>query len=258
MSDAVWLVLAGVGAGLTGSVAGLASLVSYPALLAAGLPPVTANVTNTVALFGVTGGAIAGSRRELRGQGGRILRLGLASCLGGAAGAVLLMRTPAEAFEAAVPWLVAAGSVLLLLRDRIRAWAAARASARGTRPRSTRAGRGRALGWALVVLALGVYGGYFGAGVGIIALAALALERTEALAITNAVKNVSTGVANGTAAVAYAFFAPVEWSAALALGVGATLGGYLGPTIVRVAPERPLRWLVGTAGLVLAAALATG
>jgi uncharacterized protein len=246
------LLLAGVGAGLTGSVAGLASVISFPALLAIGLPPVTANVTNTVALFGVTGGTIAGSQRELRGQGSRILRLVSVSVAGGAAGAALLLLTPAEAFDAVVPWLIGLGSVLLLGRDRMRAWSAARP---GSAPRL--AGTQRAMLWGLVVFALGVYAGYFGAGVGVLALAALALERTEPLAVTNAVKNVVTGVANGTAAVAYILFAPVDWSAAIALGIGAVVGGFLGPTIVRVAPETPLRWLVGFAGLVLAVALAT-
>lgn len=252
--ESFWLVLAGVGAGLTGSVAGLASLVSYPALLLAGLPPVTANVTNTVALFGVTGGTIAGSQRELRGQGTRLRPLVIGSVAGGGTGAALLLLTPAEAFEAVVPWLIALGSTLLLLRDRLRNWAAARSTEGVRRGSSTR----RAAGWGLVVFVLGIYGGYFGAGVGIIALALLALERVEPLAITNAVKNVSTGVANGTAAVAYIALAPVDWSAAVALGLGSVLGGFLGPAIVRVAPERPLRWLVAVAGFVLAARLATG
>ena len=260
-AELAWLLLAGVGAGLTGSVAGLASLVSYPSLLAAGLPPVVANVTNTVAMFGVTGGTVAGSRRELRGQGRRIAGLALASFLGGALGAALLLTTPAEAFEAVVPWLVGAGAILLLLRDKIRTWAAARAAARRPRPGSSdtdgRRTSARAFGWGAVVFVLGIYGGYFGAGVGIIALAVLVLERTEALAVTNAVKNVATGVANGTAAIAYVFFAPVDWPAAIALGLGAVLGGFLGPAIVRVAPERPLRWLVGLAGLGLALHLAT-
>lgn len=244
--------LAGVGAGLAGSVAGLASIVSFPALLAAGLPPVTANVTNTVALFGVTGGTIAGSQRELRGQGARLLRLVVLSAAGGLGGAALLLLTPAEAFEAVVPWLVALGSVLLLARDRVRAWAAARA-----RDRRSVDGTRRALMWGLVVLVLGIYGGYFGAGVGIIALAVLALERTEPLPVTNAVKNVATGAANGAAAIAYIVFAPVEWAAAIALGVGAVLGGLIGPSIVRVAPENVLRWVVAAAGLVLAVRLGT-
>lgn len=260
-AEALWLVLAGVGAGLTGSVAGLASLISYPALLAAGLPPLGANVTNTVALFGVTGGTVVGSQRELRGQGRRALRLAGISLVGGASGAALLLLTPAEAFERVVPWLVGLGAVLLLMRDRIRAWAAARARRRpvaGMPVSEARSRRGlrRTLAWTVVVFVLGIYGGYFGAGVGIIALAALTLERTEPIAVTNAVKNVATGAANGAGAVAYMIFAPVDWVAAVALGVGALVGGYLGPAIVRVAPERPLRWLVGVAGLCLAVHLA--
>jgi uncharacterized protein len=145
------LVLAGVGAGLTGSVAGLASLVSYPALLGVALPPVAANVTNTVALFGVTGGTIAGSQRELRGQGRRILRLVVVSILGGGVGAALLLLTPAEAFEAVVPWLLGLGSLLLLARDRVRAWVAARPS-NGQGLDHVR----RTATWATVVFALGV------------------------------------------------------------------------------------------------------
>jgi uncharacterized membrane protein YfcA len=252
-AEAGWLALAGVGAGLIGSVAGLASLVSYPALLAAGLPPVAANVTNTVALFGVTGGTIAGSQRELRGQRNRLRWLVPVSVLGGAAGAALLLLTPADAFQAVVPWLIGTGSILLLLRDRLKAWVA-------LRPydgRTLRGPTGRALKWAMIVFALGIYGGYFGAGVGIMALAALALERTEPLAVTNAVKNVCTGAANGTAAIAYIAVAPVEWTAAVALGCGAILGGYAGPAVVRVAPEKPLRWFVGVAGLLLAVRLGT-
>jgi uncharacterized membrane protein YfcA len=253
VSEAALLVLAGVGAGLVGSVAGLASLVSYPALLAAGLPPVAANVTNTVALFGVTGGTIAGSQRELRGQGGRIWWLVPVSVLGGGAGAALLLLTPAEAFQAVVPWLIGIGSCLLLLRDRLGSWA----SSRSLDGRRRLGAAGRAVGWGLVVFVLGIYGGYFGAGVGILALAALALERAEPLPVTNAVKNVTTGAANATAAIAYIVLAPVDWSAALALGSGSILGGYVGPAVVRVAPEKPLRRLVGVAGLLLAAHLAT-
>jgi uncharacterized membrane protein YfcA len=250
-TETAWLLLAGVGAGLAGSVAGLASLASYPALLAAGLPPVAANVTNTVALFGVTGGTIAGSQRELRGQRRRVLRLCALAVVGGSTGAALLLLTPASAFVAVVPWLVALGSTLLLMRDRIRGWAA-----RGSAVPDGRDERRRRTFWAAAVLLVSVYGGYFGAGVGILALAVLALERSEPLAVTNAVKNVATGAANGAAALAYLCFAPVDWQAALALGSGAIVGGAAGPAIVRIAPEAPLRWLVGAAGLALSARLA--
>jgi uncharacterized membrane protein YfcA len=252
----LWLVAAGVGAGLTGSVAGLASLISYPALLAAGLPPLAANVTNTVALFGVTGGTLAASRRELRGQRRRVVQLSVIAVLGGALGAALLLLTPPDAFQTVVPWLVGLGALLLLGRDRVRRFVARRAAERPV-PEARYGDSTLRWRWGFVVLLLGVYGGYFGAGVGIIALAALALERVEPLPITNAVKNAVTGAANGVAAVAYMVFAPVHWAAAVPLGIGAILGGLLGPAVVRVAPERPLRWLVGLAGLALAIHLAT-
>jgi uncharacterized membrane protein YfcA len=163
------------------------------------------------------------------------------------------LQTPAEAFASVVPWLLGFGSVLLLARDQIRARVLARS---GGRPGIS--GIQRKLTWGVVVFLFGVYAGYFGAGAGIIALAALTLERTEPLAVSNAVKHVATGAANGTAAIAYIAFAPVDWSAALALGVGAIFGGLAGPAIVRIAPEKPLRWLVGIAGLLLAVRLATG
>jgi uncharacterized membrane protein YfcA len=249
-ADLAWLVVAGVGAGLCGSVAGLASLVSYPALLAFGLPPLAANVTNTSAMFATTAGAVIGSQPELRGQGRRVLVLMLQSTIGGALGAALLLATPAEAFEAVVPWLIGLGAVLILVRDRIRAWAEARRARRAT---DAAARRGW---WPLLIIITSVYGGYFGAGAGIIMLAVLAVRHTEPLAVTNAVKNVTTGTANGVAAIAYVFWAPVDWTAVLALGAGALVGSSIGPRIVRIAPERPLRYVIGLAGLCLATYLA--
>lgn len=245
MSGDLLLVLAGVGAGLTGSVAGLASLVSYPALLASGLPPLAANVTNTTALFGGAVGAAAGSRRELRGQWERLRVLVLLAGLGGAVGAALLLTTDEETFEAVVPWLVALGSALLLARDRIRTWSQRRR--RPGAPSRATVWRGHAL-----VAVVGVYGGYFGAGAGIIMLAVLAVRTSEPLAVTNAVKNLVTSAANLVAAVAYVFLAPVDWSAVLAVGAGAVVGSWLGPQVVRVLPERPLRHAIAGAGFGLA------
>lgn len=252
MTNELWLVLAGVGAGLTGSMAGLASLASYPALLAFGLPPYAANVTNSVALLANGAGSAVGSRRELRGQGPRLRMLCLQSAVGGTAGAALLLLTDPEAFEVVVPWLVALGAVLLLTKDRIREWARRRRERLGA-PEVVRAWR-----WPFVIGVVGIYGGYFGAGAGIILLAVLSVRELEPLAVTNAVKNVATSTANAVAAVAYAVFAPVDWSAALALGLGALVGAYVGPGIVRHLPERPLRWAIGAAGLGLAAYLLVG
>ena len=231
---------------MCGTVAGLASVVSYPALLAAGLTPLAANVTNTTAMLAGTLGAAAGSRPELAGQGRRVLVLCAQTALGGVAGAALLLGSPDGSFEVVVPWLVAAGALLLLARDRLRAWAAASAAS-GT-------GRSRRV---LAVVVTGMYAGYFGAGAGIIMLAVLPLRDREPLRVTNAVKNMTTGCANIVAGIAFLFVAPVDLGAAAALGSGAVIGGWFGPRLVRVLPERPLRYAIGVAGLCLAVVLAS-
>lgn len=249
MTDSWWfLVLAGVGAGLCGSIAGLASLVSYPALLAAGMSPVIANVTNTTALMANTVGAGLSSRRELRGQARRLVVLCVEMAVGGVAGAALLLLAPASVFSAVVPWLVALGAILLLARDRIRSWAEQRALRRGrvSSPWT----------WHLVVPVVGVYGGYFGAGAGVILLAAIAVRHVEPFAVSNAVKNLGIGAANGTAAVVYLVRGQVDVRGALLLGAGAFIGGWCGPRVVRWLPERPLRLAIGVAGLGLAISLA--
>src|SRR5438067_12392430 len=157
----LFLVVAGVGAGLTGSMAGLASLVSYPALLAVGLPPVTANVTNTVAMVGTTFGAMAGSGPELAGQRRRVLWLCGICAVGGACGGALLLLTPSETFTFVVPWLIAGGSLALLVGPRLRRAAASRGIS----------GTGPAVGAGAFGVA--IYGGYFGAAAGVRMLAPL-------------------------------------------------------------------------------------
>lgn len=240
------LLLAGVASGLAGSVAGLASLFSYPALLAVGLPPIVANVTNTVAMFSTTVGSAAGSRAELRGQRPRVARLVALAAAGGSLGAWLLLSTPASAFELVVPWLIALGSVLLLVRDPLRRFADRRA------PGGVAGAARTGLPLAGTVLLVGLYGGYFGAAAGVLMLAVLSASASEPLAVTNAVKNLATGAANVTAAVAYAFLAPVHWLAAGALAVGCLAGSWIGPAVVRRLPEKPLRFAIALAGLGLA------
>ena len=238
------LVLAGIGGGLIGSIAGLASLVSYPALLAAGLPPVAANVTNTVALVLNGVGAVSASGPELRGQARRLLPLSSAAVLGGAAGAALLLLTPSGAFEAIVPWLIGGAALALLVQRPPRELAAEGAAANPVH---------RDPWWLpLVTVVIAVYGGYFGAAAGVMMLAVFLLSTGEGLARGNALRNVVLGVANLTAAVGFVVFAPVAWSAALPLAVGLFLGGRLGPRVVRVAPQTLLRRLIALAGLGLA------
>jgi uncharacterized protein len=243
-----FLVLAGVGAGLIGSIAGLASLISYPALLATGLPPVTANVTNTVALVLNGVGSVSASRPELKGQGHRLLRLAGAAALGGAAGAALLLSTPSSAFERIVPWLIAGASIALLV----------------SRPPQVLAVEGahehpdhRDPWWLPIgTFAIAIYGGYFGAAAGVMLLAMFLLTTGEGLPRGNALRNVVLGIANSVAAVGFIVFASIAWSAALPLAIGLFVGGRLGPGVVRRAPQALLRRLIAVAGLGLAVYLA--
>jgi uncharacterized membrane protein YfcA len=240
----LFLAGAGVLAGVTGSVGGLASLASYPALLLAGLPPTAANVTNAVALVATTVGSAAGSRPELRGQARFVRRLCVFSVLGGTTGAVLLLTTPASVFEVVVPWLIAGGSIVLLLAPRLRRAA--------VEHHPDRIGIGLQAGVFLVA----IYSGYFGAAAGVILLALLSAATRDTLPRVNAAKNLIAGSSNGIAALVFAFSGPVHWLAALALAAGSLVGGRLGPLIVRRLPPGPLRVAIGLAGLGLAIKLA--
>ncbi len=243
--ESAFFVLAGVGAGLTGSIAGLASLISYPALLATGIPPVTANVSNTVALVMSGVGSVSASRPELRGQGRRLVPLLVAAVLGGAAGAALLLLTPADSFERIVPFLIAAASVAILVQRPPRDLAAEGAAAHAASPTDPR--------WLPpAVFAIGIYGGYFGAAAGVLLLAALLLGTGEGLPRSNAMKNAVLAAANGVAAVAYVVLTDVSWSAALPLAVGLFAGGLVGPRVVRRSPPAALRRVIALAGLGLA------
>lgn len=228
------LFVAGVAAGLIGSVAGLASLFSYPALLAVGLPATTANITNTVCMLFLGAGAVSASRPELRGAGHQVRRWVVPALLGGAAGAGLLLVTPEGGFERIVPFLVAAAAVLLLVPPR---------------PSATRRpGAGAGLG----VFGIAIYGGYFGAAAGVLMLAMLAALPGTTLLRANALKNVLTTAANVVAATAFAVFGDVAWAAVPALALGLFLGGRLGPSAARRLPARALRLGIAVAGLGLA------
>ena len=244
LAEILLLVVAGVVAGLTGSIAGLASVASYPALLAVGLPPVTANVTNTVALVCSSVGSVSASRVELRGQRARVRRLALVAVGGGTCGATLLLLTPSQSFELVVPWLIALASLAILARSRVVPAA--------ERLHGHHDGHGVTLGVALI----GVYGGYFGAAAGVLLLALLLWSTGESLPRSNAAKNVVLGAANAVAALAFVCFGDVRWSAVAPLGLGLLVGGRTGPAVVRRAPATPVRAVIAAAGLALATTLA--
>ncbi|WP_410570867.1 sulfite exporter TauE/SafE family protein [Amycolatopsis sp. cmx-4-61] len=237
------LVLAGVGAGLTGATAGLASLVSYPALLAAGLPPVTANVTNTVAMLGTTVGAAAGARPELAGQRRRLVPLCAITTVGGACGGLVLLLTPSSAFTVIVPWLIGGASLVLLAGPWLRRLAEG-AEHHGLSPVT-----------GVLAFLIGGYGGYFGAAAGVLMLALLVTVWTQPLARTNAAKNLVTGSANLLAAIVFSVTGKVVWPAALAVCLGSLGGSWLGSALVRRLPATPLRIGIALCGLGLAVVL---
>jgi hypothetical protein len=248
LTGALALVALGLAAGLVSTVASVASFVSYPALLAFGLPPLSANMTNTVSLLFTGAGAAAGSRPELAGQGARIRRLGLIAAVGGGAGAALLLITPASTFERIAPVLIAAASVVLL-------------AGRPRAPRSVQPAGDQPAGRRSRVLlvpyfCVAMYVGYFGAAGGVLLLAVLLGMLAEPLTRVNAVKNVVSGFTNLVAAVTFAVFGSVDWAVVPPLAAGFLAGGWLGPAVARRLPGQVLRVGVGVCGLAVASKLA--
>jgi uncharacterized protein len=240
--------LAGIAAGTINTVVGSGTLITFPTLLAIGVPPVTANVSNTLGLVpGSLSGAI-GYRRELVGQRARLLRLGAASVVGGVSGALLLLVLPEEAFSAIVPVLIAIGCLLVVFQPAISRRVAARAEARGV----TRPEHGAVWVWVLVLLA-GVYGGYFGAAQGVLLMAILGVGLTETMQRNNATKNVLALLVNLVAAIVFIFVAHIDYKVAAIIAVGSVIGGQIGATVGRRLPPWALRGfivVVGVAALV--------
>jgi len=243
-SEALVLLAAGTAGGIFSTVVAIASLVTYPALLALGVPPLAANMTNTVSLVLTGVGSVAGSRPELAGQGRRVLRLGVVTALGGAAGAAVLLLTPASTFTMVVPVLIGGASLVLLVQPRISMLAPP--AALDTRHRL-------ALGAALFAVAM--YIGYFGAAAGVLLLVVLTAAISEPLVRVNAIKNAVNGIANAMAAACFALFGDVRWRLVLPLAAGFLIGGWVGPKIARRVPAGVLRVLVSLCGLGLAAKL---
>ncbi|MFK0194480.1 sulfite exporter TauE/SafE family protein [Kitasatospora sp. NPDC090308] len=238
------VLLAGVAAGTINTIVGSGTLITFPVLLAVGLPPVTANVSNSLGLVpGSLAGAI-GYRAELAGQRHRLLRFGTASLLGGLTGAALLVTLPGSAFEAVVPVLILTALVLVVLQPRVARAMAARRAAAGTA--ATADG-----GWPLLfcIGLTGVYGGYFGAAQGVLLLALMGMLLPDDLQTVNGIKNVLAMLVNGVAAVFFLFASSIDWTAALLVAVGATLGGAFGAKVGRRLPPIALRTLIVLVGL---------
>lgn len=243
------VLLAGVAAGTINTVVGSGTLITFPTLLALGVPPVTANVSNTVGLVpGTLSGAI-GYRRELVGQKHRLLRLASASLTGGVLGAVLLLVLPTSAFDAIVPVLIGIGVVLVVLGPAIGRRVAARHEARGGLPE-----HGAAWVWP-AILAAGVYGGYFGAAQGVLLMAILGIGVADDLQRHNATKNVLALLVNGVAAMVFVAVADVDWAVAGLIALGSVVGGQVGAGVGRRLPPLALRVVIVAVGVTALVAL---
>ena len=242
--DFLILFAAALAAGLFNALAGGGSIFTFPALVAIGLPPIVANVTNTVALCpGYVGGVLA-QRRDLAGQGRRMLLLLPVAGAGGIVGALLLTRTSDSTFRALVPVLVLGACFLLAIQDRLRAML------QGRRARI-------ALVWAVPpVLLAAIYGGYFGAGLSVMFLAMIGLAIDDNLTRLNALKQAMSLVTNIAAAIWFALTADVVWPAAGVMAVGALVGGALGGRLAGSVKPTTLRMIVIAVGLLIAAAFA--
>jgi uncharacterized membrane protein YfcA len=234
---------AGAAAGASNALAGAGSLITFPTLIALGLPPLSANVTSTVGLVpGAAGGAI-GYADLLREQRERVTRLAVPTLAGAVLGTALLLITSNDTFEAIVPGLVAASCLLLLFQPRLT-------------PRISHAGNERSPFLSAGLLLSGAYAAYFGSAVGILLLGLLGLFVADSMQHLNAIKILLAGLANLLAAIAYAFLAPVDWRYAICLMVSSLIGGRLGVKLARRVSGESLRVAIALVGLVVAAVLA--
>jgi uncharacterized protein len=241
---------AGLGAGILTSTVGVASLLSFPVLLAVGLPPVVANASNTVGLVpaGVSGSF--GYRAELR-EHPRITWTVVATCaLGAIGGAVLLLALPASVFEAVVLWLILFTCLLVGVQPRIARWLRARHEARhGVALAERRHMSPATTAFATIT---GVYGGYFGAGAGVMMVAVLGIGTDLELRIVNGLKTLSLMVGNVVAGLIFIVVADPRWDVVVLLAAGSLVGGYVGARIGRKLPDAVFRWAVVAAGVVAA------
>jgi uncharacterized protein len=246
--EGLLLALAGLAAGFANAVAGGGSLISFPTLLATGYPAVTANVTNTVALWPGYLSGVAAYRDDLRDQRDRVVALAATGAIGGAVGTVLLLVAPPDVFEAIVPWLVLVAVALLAVQPRVAAVVRRRAADRDRAPHAS-------VRLHLATFGAATYGGYFGGGLGVILLAVLGIFLPDDLTRLNGLKNALSFVVNTVALVGFALFGPVAWGAVAVVGPASLVGGAAGSRVARRVSSVALRRVVVVWGTVVAVRL---
>jgi uncharacterized protein len=243
--EAIAILAAGLTAGTINAVIGSGTLVTFPVLLAVGYPPVVANTTNGLGLVPGSFTAAYGYRRELAGNWRSALLLASCSAVGAVAGAILLLELPADLFEVIVPVLIAGALLLVVFQPRVAAWVAARREARATTDTHAENTTGLRTGIGLT----GVYGGYFGAGQGILLFALLGTALPDDMARLQGLRNLLAGTANGVAALVFVLVADISYEAAGLIAVGAATGGVLGARVGRRLSPTTLRLLVVVVGI---------
>jgi uncharacterized membrane protein YfcA len=237
--------LAAVAGGLVNALAGGGTLITFPILIAVGVPPVAANVTNTAALCPGYLGATFAQMKDLRDQKRTLLLLLPTGLVGGIAGGILLLHTSDKTFQKLIPYLILLAVVLLAFQDRLRTWVVGRMSNRG--------GKHLSAAWAILpVIPAAIYGGYFGAGVSVMVLAVIGLVLEESFTRLNALKQAISFSINIAAAVFFLFSGQVVWLAALVMSFCALLGGALGGRLAGRIKPIILRWIVIAIGLMVA------
>jgi uncharacterized protein len=231
-----------VGAGIANAIVGSGTLITFPTLLAFGYAPVTANVSNTLGLVPGNITSMIGYRPELAGQRERALRLGLASTLGAIAGAILLLVLPASAFKAVVPAFIGLGVFAILVGPYFTKWLAGR----NRLPSEAAGGVGTFVG----IILCGLYGGYFGAGQGLLFIAVLGIALADTIHRLNGLRNMLAGIANTIAALIFLFSAHIAWAAVGLIAVGSIAGGWAGVHLGRRIPPTVYRIVIAAVGIV--------
>jgi uncharacterized membrane protein YfcA len=239
----ILIFLAAVTAGFINAMAGGGTLVSFPVLLAIGIPPIVANVTNTVALVPGTIGGMWSQRKDFKSQYQRLLKLLPVAIVGGIAGGLLILNTNENTFRSIIPYLILLATLLLAAQTKIKNWVVARMGHAHNEHHNP-------IVMLSTVFAAAVYGGYFGAGLGVILMAVLGLVTDDSMTRLNFLKQALGFAINLAAAIYFAFSGKVDWMIALVMIFGSLLGGLIGGKLAGIMKPQVLRWIVVTAGLV--------
>lgn len=237
--------MAALAAGFINAMAGGGTLVSFPVLLAIGIPPIVANVTNTVALVPGTIGGMWSQRKDFRSQYQRLLKLLPAAIVGGIAGGLLILNTNENTFRSIIPYLILLATLLLAAQGRIKSWVVKRIGQAHTEHHNP------LIMLSLVFLA-SIYGGYFGAGLGVILMAVLGFVTDDSMTRLNFLKQALGFAINLAAAIYFAFSGKVDWMVALVMIFGSLIGGLIGGKLAGKMKPELLRWIVVSAGLIAA------